>query len=217
MDRDGSNKRQLTFGDEVALNPSFSPDGKHLAYRSRRASDQDNSWKINIIEIQGSGTPRTLRPGLFAWWKNEAELIIHDMTGSWKVSLQGGADTRVFEDSTFVYPVDGDAFTSFLDMRQGRRGLWVAKDGFRSARQLLSTETWLWCRVMPRGRFAYFVGSDRAIWKVHLPDGRREKLPGTLPGVVTAQNVSYSHDGREIVFINWKSRAKLVMIDNLFK
>jgi len=216
MDRDGSHRRQLTFGDEVALYPSFSPEGKQLAYRSRRASGPNDSWKINVIDVSGSGTPRTLRPGFSAWWKNETELIIHG-AASWRVSLQGGVDTKVLEDSIFAYPIEGSKFTPFLDLRQGRRGLWLTEDGSKDARQLIPIETWLWCGIVPRARFAYFVASDRAIWKVHLPDGRREKLQGTLPGVATAENMSFSQDGKEIVFINWKSRAKLVMIDNLFK
>ena len=215
MDRDGSNRRQLTFGDEVVLFPSISPDGKHLAYRSRRVSEPGDSSRINIIEFPGSGTPRTLRPGTFAWWINEAELIVLHQGASWKVSLQGGAGTRVLQDSIYAYPVEGGRFTPFVDLRQGRRGLWVAEDGSKGARQLTSEGTTY--IVLPRARLACFVGSDRTIWKVHLPDGRREKLQGTLPGVTSTQSISFSQDGKEIVFINQQSRGKLVMIDNLFK
>ena len=216
MDRDGSNRRQLTFGNEVVLFPSISPDGKHLAYRSRRASEPNDSLKINVIDVPGSGTPRTLRLGTFAWWINEAELIVLDQSASWKVSLEGGAGTRMLQDSVCAYPVEAGKFTPFVDLRQGRRGLWVAGDNSKGVRQLTSDGTTSY-RVLPRARFAYFVGSDRTIWKVHLPDGRREKLQGTLPGVTSTQSISFSQDGKEIVFINQQSRGKLVMIDNLFK
>jgi serine/threonine protein kinase/Tol biopolymer transport system component len=215
MDRDGSNRRQLTFGDEVAQYPSFSPDGKHLAFRSRRMSEPDDSMKINVIDFPSSSTPKTLRLGRIAWWINEAELTVLYQTASWKVSIQRGTGTRMLEDSTYAFPVESGKFTPFIDLRQGRNGLWVTQDGSKGTRQLTSEATMY--IVLPFARFAYSVGSDRTIWKVHLPDGKREKLQGKLPGVALARSMSFSRDGKEIAFINGQSRGKLVMIDNLFK
>jgi dipeptidyl aminopeptidase/acylaminoacyl peptidase len=56
---DGSDRRQLAGGSQIALLPVWSPDGKRIAYMQRTASGH---WKIHIVPSDG-GVAEELLPG----------------------------------------------------------------------------------------------------------------------------------------------------------
>ena len=51
--------------------------------------------------------------------------------------------------------------------------------------------------------------------RIFLPVGRETRVPGTIPGRLTSFNVST--DGKEIVYVDSRLSAKLVMVENLLK
>jgi hypothetical protein len=50
-----------------------------------------------------------------------------------------------------------------------------------------------------------------------LPEGRDERLPGSYPGLTPQSIIDVSRDGKEIIYVDTRINAKLVMIENLFK
>jgi Tol biopolymer transport system component len=50
---DGSEARQLTFPPELAELPRWSPDGRQIAYMSKRP---DRPWRINVLDLQSGAT-----------------------------------------------------------------------------------------------------------------------------------------------------------------
>ena len=75
MDRDGSNRRQLTSGDDGSLSvlPLWSPDGKHLVFQRRMHPDDPITlWRIDVDGshlLQLSSTPLAQEwVGGYAWW-----------------------------------------------------------------------------------------------------------------------------------------------------
>ena len=59
---------------------------------------------------------------------------------------------------------------------------------------------------------------NEEVWRISLPDGKRERLPDILNGVDPADGeIQMSHDDKQIVFLRGQIDARLVLIDNLFK
>ncbi|HTK82099.1 MAG TPA: protein kinase [Bacteroidota bacterium] len=65
----------------------------------------------------------------------------------------------------------------------------------------------------PEGRYLLYTNDRGEIWKMTLPDRRRDRLTGS----VAARNVSLhvTQDGRTMVFVESRSNSKMVMIENL--
>ena len=64
---------------------------------------------------------------------------------------------------------------------------------------------------------AYLWDDQGSVWKMMLSSGKRERLSGNFPGLTRASSVSISYDKKEILYVQRRLDAKLVMIENLFK
>ena len=61
MDADGRNPRKLTDNHWLDNSPSWSPDGKRIAF----ASTKDRNWEIYVVDADG-GNPQNLTNNPFA-------------------------------------------------------------------------------------------------------------------------------------------------------
>ena len=94
MDSNGMNVKQLTAGPYQDLRPTFSPDGKHIAFVSNR-SGSNRLW---VVSADGSTTPRPLQErgwGSRPWYSVDGKWIFF-FTGIGrrhqicKISAEGG-------------------------------------------------------------------------------------------------------------------------------
>ena len=60
MDADGTDVRQLTDNDHGDWDPSWSPDGDHIAFTGRRGGPQE---EIFVMEADGTNTYSTGQEG----------------------------------------------------------------------------------------------------------------------------------------------------------
>ena len=80
MDADGSNERRLTHHPQIDVAPTWSPDGKHIAFSSRRSGNGE----IHIMEL-ATGSIRQLtknKPGesysTMPSWSPDGQHIVHE-------------------------------------------------------------------------------------------------------------------------------------------
>jgi hypothetical protein len=72
--------------------------------------------------------------------------------------------------------------------------------------------------LMPSGRFLLEYRAPGEVWKVSLPDGKREQLGGifTNPNI-TPESISFSYDDQEAVYTTKRISGKLVLIEDFIK
>ena len=74
---DGTDSRQFTFPPEQAELPSWSPDGRQIAYMSKRP---DRSWRINILDLQSGAIREAAHSGVSQGaptWSQDGKSIVY--------------------------------------------------------------------------------------------------------------------------------------------
>ena len=218
MNSDGTGRRQLTFGNNSDSQPSFSPDGKHLTYSSYSVESIDSlKVQIKMIDFPNPGTPKVLHTGWYARWNNNTEMIVFAGFASWKLSTTSNSVEKFFRDSTYAFPVVNGKRILYIDRTKAHSGLWLRIK--ESGKDLLihKSKDFPPFIAAPGQQFTLYKAEDDKIWKVNLSNGKKEILSNQLPGVRYDFSVSFSSDGKKIVFINTQPRSRFVMIDNPFK
>lgn len=95
VDADGEGRRRVASHEGLALSPSFSPDGRHVAYT---AMGRSGSWEVLELDLE-DGSTRTLtpKPGLNlvpAYSSDGSRLAVTHSDGPredlWEIDVQGG-------------------------------------------------------------------------------------------------------------------------------
>lgn len=171
---------QLTSGDYDDALPSFSPDGKLIAFSSKRTGDPDrnDNWDVFLVEARAGAVPRKLTDYEGAdddtSWGSPAAF---SPDGTRIAYLRGGPPEDAFYDQPeiVVMPVEGGA-SRVVHPDLDR---WV------------SSPTW-----SADGESIYFLLEDdrsRVVARVPAGGGEVERL-GTTPGVTS--DFSLGKDGR---------------------
>jgi len=217
MDLDGSYRRQLTSADEIATSPTWSPDGRWIAYRSWSPSESADSSKVYLLEAANAGSPKLVGKGLGVWWVNPTEFILFTQTKSFLTSVGGAELKQFFEDSTLARPILGGKYVLFHDLHKAQEGWWLvsstgSKDTPGGKPKKIHSGA-LGYLLAPDGKSLFYFRTPTDIWRVSLPDGQEEHLRGPFPPGLWSPRVSY--DGKEMVYVDSRVSAKLVMIENL--
>jgi serine/threonine protein kinase/Tol biopolymer transport system component len=204
----------LTTGESLDAHPVWSPDGKRIAFGSRR-NGSSGIWtmsadgllqkQVDLGPVSVNITPAWLPDGRIAWQQSTPDNFITFMVRS----LEGGASSRLTRDDArgFVFEPrfspKGEAVAVFWNLGPGPgkpTGLYVIAWPARTERLLLagrySPLGW-----SPDGQWVYARKHNEAeIWKISVVTGQAfviAKTPGIMDqgepgGVVTL-------DGRTII------------------
>jgi Tol biopolymer transport system component/predicted Ser/Thr protein kinase len=217
MDRDGSNRRQLTSGNEITTAPRWSPDGKWIAYRSWSPSEPADSSKVYLLEMANPGSPKLVGNGVGVWWVNPTEFILLTQTKSFLASIGGSELKQFYEDSTAAIPILRRKYILFYDLHKAQEGWWLVSSAGSKAttdekpKKIHSGA--LGYLLAPDGTSLFYFKTPTNIWRISFPDGKQEHLHGPFPSGLSSPSVSY--DGKEMVYVDSRVSAKLVMIENL--
>ncbi len=227
MNRDGSKRQQLTFGnDDEGLLTCWSPDGKWIAYSSMAPmgyGSNPDSARVYLIDMSNPGTPKHVGKGMAQLWTNPNTLIAFGQTSGWLTYTDGSAQKRYFEDSTWALPMLSGKYICYFDSRVGKKGLCMVSsdymnDPYKSTPRKLLTETesnyWI---VDPNGKRLFYINKNNELWSIELPSGKEVRVKGSFQGLTFRSYPTLSYDGKELLYTDYQERSKLVMIENMFK
>jgi dipeptidyl aminopeptidase/acylaminoacyl peptidase len=217
MDRDGKNQRQLTSGSEIVLNHNWSLDGKWLAYSARMPAEPEDSNKVYLIQPFNPGPPRLLCKGHVPWWVDNERIVVYDGVITLLYQINEGSATKVYLDSTYAIPIQGNKQLFVLDFRKGREGWWLVSIDAQGkqkgeAKRVVPFNTDF---AEPHDLWFLICKKGNELWRVWTSTGKEERIGRVLPGNSTMWNVSM--DGKEIVWVKWENPSKLVLVKNVFE
>jgi serine/threonine protein kinase len=221
MDREGSNKMQLTTSDAATHSPIWSPNSKLLLFGQHAAMEVHDSIKVYLIDPSNPGSVRLIGKGDPFWWEDEQTIACYHSHASWIMSIDGSGQQKHFADSAFANTLQNGKYVLSYDEHVGKEGVWIApapetKDPKLDGPKKLLKASYF-NTVEPSGRYIYYAKTIGELWRISLPEGRDERLPGSYPGLNPSANIDVSRDGKEVIYVDTRINAKLVMIENLFK
>ncbi len=183
--------RTLNLG--TGFRPAVSPDGKYLAYASRRMAvtglklrelaSGDERWLSNSIQrddIESRGS-RDLLPG-YSWTPDSKAIILAHHGKIWSLDVATGKETMI-------------PFSAEVDQMIGDlvRFEYPVNDSVLTVRQIRGA------RPSPDGKRLVFSALDR-LWTMDLPSGTPKRLTTSTDG----EHVPvWSPDGKYIAYVSW--------------
>jgi hypothetical protein len=222
MNRDGSNRTQLSFGDEVVWGLGWSSNGKWISYSARKLSEPADSFRVYVVESSNPGTPRYLMHGWVSGWIDSTRLNVRlNVQESYIASLDGTPPTMVYDDSTSAFLIQGGKYIIYHDRHKGKDiGVWITEGTKPREEQHKLARLLPWnsrnIKTSGDGKTLYSIRGEE-IWRMTLPDGNEERIQADFHGIDDFYNFMPNWDGKEIVLALTRSESKIVMIENLFR
>jgi len=213
IDGNGKNRRQLTIGNKVDHTPRWSPDGKILAFISKRETDKDSApsdqiWLLSLAG--GEARPLTKLPaGTIAelnWSPDGKSLafLFHPLGKEIKMDDKGKPETPVYRHIKDIwFRLDG---SGYFDSEYTH--VWVADARTGKTRQLVegsyNDQSIAWS---PDSKEIAFISFRHPDWQLRLEEQKIYTVPaagGSINKIPTAtgpkDGLSYSPDGQFLAY-----------------
>jgi len=192
-DRENGRLERRTLNLGTGFRPAVSPDGKWLAYASRRMAvtglklrdlaSGDERWLAHDIQrddIESRGS-RDLLPG-FSWTPDSKGIVLAHHGKIWNLDVASGKQTMI-------------PFTATVDQKIGElvKFEYPVNDSVLTVRQIRGA------RPSPDGKRLAFSALDR-LWIMDLPNGTPKRLTTSTDG---EHAPAWSPDGRYIAYVSW--------------
>ena len=89
--------------------------------------------------------------------------------------------------------------------------------GDGALKQVLSSEYFSSSFTSASLRYIMYRETNGEVWRVSVPEGKRERLPSILNGINPQGRIEMSLDDKRLVFLKERLDSRLVLIENLFE
>ncbi|MBI5463383.1 MAG: PD40 domain-containing protein [Ignavibacteriales bacterium] len=221
MNRDGTDLRQITSGNDDCYGPRWSPDGKMMAYYARGKHEPTDSFKVYVVNPHKLDVPRFVGYGTDQSWVDSVTLEMTYKTRSWRGYLDGRPAKPFGDDSIFCTTVGGGQFVVFTDVHGN------AVTG-KIPSKVCRIEDWDGAGprnsiTLPvRGGYpnydAYYNRVDTTLRRLSYRDWKLDTLEVYIQGIdLNSFFIRTTADGKEMIYKTTETVNKLGVIENLFK
>ncbi len=223
-DEHGENRRRVVESKQRVANPTFSPDGKHIAYLDPEGSAKN----VSLIRTNEPGTPMTFTVSplphnvrAIHWIEPERFVVYSSSRKSFLCSVRGGEPTPFFEDSTWARPILGGKQMVYRDFRNGREGQWIValnQDGKATggATRFLSPEANAESIPSADGCTWVYQKHPGQWWKMTLPTRKEERVSKRPPLAFYFFDM-LGGDGTRLAYLIDRVTMKLMLLENVFE
>jgi TolB protein len=99
MNADGSGVVRITNHPADDYNPSWSRDGRSIAFDSDR--DEVEGDEIYVVTPDGTDLALVVGEGVFPSWSPDSKEILFTLEGLWAVAVDGSGRRRLLEDAVY--------------------------------------------------------------------------------------------------------------------
>jgi Tol biopolymer transport system component len=204
------------------VSPSFSPDGKRIAFASGRSGSME-IWTCDLqggrlLQVTSFGGPLTGSP---RWSPDGRQIAFRSQPAGtaniFVVSADGGPVRQLTSqqhwDDMPAWSVDG-TWIYFISNRSGDPQVWKLEAAGGTAVQVTKTGAFD-ALPSPDGRLLYFTKSDKGIWSMPVEGGTEQPVPGlehaggTRSWGVVPQGIYFAPDREEhpaVQFYSFQTR-----------
>ena len=227
MDRNGSNRQQVTNGKHTLQNVLWSPDGKYIGYIEHMFNDPQDSSDVIILESSNTTAPFQVVHGVLSFqWVNEKtiQMNFQNSAQSSLYNLETKTTSLFYEDSTSAVPVNSNTMVIYYERKQGREGVYIRSLEYKTnpdkspPKKFITDESFK--SIASRSiQDHYFYWSDirNKFFRKNYSTGVIENLSGNYSGYEFNSSGNISPNNKEFVYVAQQVNGKFILIENLFK
>jgi len=205
MNRDGQSRRRILQMSTQCIALFWSPDGRKIAFRHR-----DSVVHVGVVDVESPGQMSDLGKGAVLQWLDgtSALNVVRDNT-SWRVPFDGGAPTKISQDSTAViFSPDGKS-QLLIDRRNASIRITMQTSG--GAARLLHEGNFSGVRWVDDSKDAVLAKNDGTLWLISRDTGKARLYAWNDRN--TLGPVDVTGDRKSSLSIRSRTQSKLILIE----